>query len=244
MSNNELSPLPTPKQVDIDVGMGLVSQKEKDMVKEYSYIIDAVASILYAKKKMPPTIDYNDLHSIGFDGLLKAIRNFKNEKGVQFKTYANIRVRGEMLDLIRREWRVKSATQHDDFMKQIKERVDQVVNAKIESEPGKVDVKNLLAVATTSYMVSLETVLDAQGDNIEDGGVAVDKSFELKDEYQFLNDLLQCFPKEDVTFIDLFYRQGLKQKEIAKRLNMSESKVSRNHCRILSDLRQKMDANC
>ena len=62
----------------------------------------------------------------------------------------------------------KSSANHDDFMKQIKERVDQVINAKIESDSGKVDVKNLLAIATTSYMVSLETVMDAHGDNVED----------------------------------------------------------------------------
>ena len=158
-------------------------------------------------------MDYNDLHSIGFDGLLKAIRNFKEDK-VQFKTYANIRVRGEILDLIRKEWRLKSSANHDDFMKQIKERVDQVINAKIESDSGKVDVKNLLAIATTSYMVSLETVMDVHGDNVEDKGSSTEKELELGDEYQLLNKLILSCPKEDVNFIDLFYRKGLKQKKL------------------------------
>ena len=148
------------------------------------------------------------------------------------------------MDLIPKEWRLKSSANHDDFMKQIKERVDQVINAKIESDSGKVDVKNLLAIATTSYMVSLETVMDVHGDNVEDKGSSTEKELELGDEYQLLNKLILSCPKEDVNFIDLFYRKGLKQKEIAKQLNTSEASVSRIHCRIIADLKKKLDANC
>ena len=103
--NPEISPAKNPELKEVDItahqaGVDSVSSLEKEKIDEYSYIIDAVASLLFAKKKLPPSIDYNDLHSVGFYGLLKAIRGFKKDMDVQFKTYANIRVRGEMLDLI------------------------------------------------------------------------------------------------------------------------------------------------
>ena len=111
------------KEVEINQSLmagDVVSKKEKEIINEYAYINDAVASVLFSKKKLPPTIDYHDLYSVGFYGLLKAIRSFKKEKNAQFKTYANIRVRGEMLDLIRKEWRAKSSGQHNELLDKIK----------------------------------------------------------------------------------------------------------------------------
>lgn len=217
-----------------------VSNKEKEMINEYGYIIDAVASILYAKKKLPPSIDYHDLHSVGFYGLLKAIRGFKKEKDAQFKTYANIRVRGEMLDLIRKEWRAKSSRQHNELLDKIKDRVAQVIDMSLENEKGKVNVKNLLSVVTTSYMVSLENVMETYGDNVADNAESIGAELELDDEYNTLNKILMDLPKEDVKFIELFYRKGISQKEISIQLNMSEATVSRMHHRIISELKSKI----
>ena len=125
MSNPNKPTENTKKLKEVDINQSFkaidsISNKEKEIINEHAYIIDAVASILYSKKKLPPTIDYHDLHSVGFYGLLKAVRGFKKEKDTQFKTYANIRVRGEMLDLIRKEWRAKSGHQHNELKDKIK----------------------------------------------------------------------------------------------------------------------------
>ena len=217
-----------------------VSTEEKKMIDKYSYIIDAVASTLFSKKKLPPSIDFNDLISIGFYGLLKAIRGFKDDLDVQFKTYANIRIRGEMLDLIRKEWRAKASSQHNDFMNNIKERVAQVIDNGMENGDKPINVKNLLSLATTSYMVSLENVMETYGDNVADKTNTIDVDFELDDEYRTLNKLLVALPKDDLKFIDLFYRKGFSQKEISVELNMSEATVSRLHHRVISELRTKI----
>src|SRR5210317_2186876 len=126
--------------------MGTVSEKEKKIIKEYAYIIDAVASVITAKKKLPPSIDFQDLQSVGFDGLLRAIRGFDEKKEAQFKTYANIRVRGAMLDLIRKEWRAKSSSRHNDFLDQIKERVSQVIDDSLKNGDSPLNAKNLLSI--------------------------------------------------------------------------------------------------
>ena len=218
-----------------------ISDEEKAIMEEYSYVVDAVASGLFSRKKLPPSIDYNDLHSVGFDGLLKAYRRFDKTKNAQFKTYANIRVRGEMLDLIRTEWRARSSNQHQEFVDQIKDRVSQAIEAGLDNESKPVNVKNLLAIATTSYMVSLENVLDSQGDNIPDNQISIDNAYELNEEYHSLNTMIMKLPKEDMKFIDLFYRKGLTQKEIAVQMNTSEATISRHHHRIIMSLKKALD---
>ena len=111
-TNIDINKLSSSDQFSSTDKMSALSQEEKVLVEEYYYVIETVASILVSKKKMPPTVDYNDLLSVGFQGLLKAIRGFKDDKNAQLKTYANIRVRGEMLDFIRKEWRSKASHQH------------------------------------------------------------------------------------------------------------------------------------
>ena len=219
---------------------GVVSEKEKEMINEYAYIIEAVASVITAKKKLPPSIDFKDLQSVGFEGLLRAIRGFDENKEAQFKTYANIRVRGAMLDLIRKEWRAKSSSKHEDFKAQIKERVSQVIDDTLQNTEGPINVKNLLSISTTSYMVSLENVMESYGDNVPDKSTTIDKEFEIDDEYKTLNKIILELPKEDVKFIDLFYRKGLSQKQIAIQLNISEATVSRLHHRVITSLKSKI----
>ena len=221
--------------------MSALSQEEKVLVEEYYYVIETVASILVSKKKMPPTVDYNDLLSVGFQGLLKAIRGFKDDKNAQLKTYANIRVRGEMLDFIRKEWRSKASHQHSKMLDDVKRRVEQVVDNELDNNKGTMSVKNLLSSMTTSYMMSLEAVMDQYGDNVADPSSSVHSSYEVQDEYAFLNNIVLALPKEDRFFIEMFYRKGLSQKDISLKMNVSEATVSRTHSRIIGELRGKLD---
>ena len=220
-----------------------LTEHEKELVDEYYYVIETVASILVSKKKMPPTVDYNDLLSIGFQGLVKAIRGFKSDKDAQLKTYANIRVRGEMLDFIRKEWRSKASHQHTKMIDDVKARVSQVMNNEIDKSSGKISVKNLLSSMTTSYVMSLEAVMDQYGDNVQDQSVSNQKQVEDQDEYDYLNQIVLGLAKDDQNFIDMFYRKGLSQKEISIRLNVSEATVSRSHNRIIGKLKGYLEKN-
>ena len=85
---NQLNQAQAINQVD-----EIISEDEKRAAEEYYYIVETVASIIASRKKLPPSIDYNDLLSAGFDGLIKAMRKFTKDKDTEFKTYANIRVR-------------------------------------------------------------------------------------------------------------------------------------------------------
>jgi RNA polymerase sigma factor (sigma-70 family) len=145
-----------------------------------------------------------------------------------------------MLDLIRKEWRAKSSATHDEFLDKIKARVSQVIDDTLQNGDKPINAKNLLSITTTSYMVSLENVMEAYGDNVPDKSSSIDKTYELNDEYSSLNKLILELPKEDVKFIDLFYRKGLSQKEISVELDLSEATISRMHHKVISNLKNKI----
>ena len=115
--------------------------------------------------------------------------------------------------------------------------VAQVMNNEMDNSTGKVSVKNLLSSMTTSYVMSLEAVMDQYGDNVEDRSLSNQKQVEDQDEYDYLNQIVLGLAKEDQSFIDMFYRKGLSQKEISIRLNVSEATVSRSHNRIIGKLK-------
>ncbi|MGA0241662.1 MAG: sigma-70 family RNA polymerase sigma factor [Candidatus Marinamargulisbacteria bacterium] len=222
------------------VAKDAITDEESAMVNEYFYVVETVASVLFSKKKLPPTVDYNDLLSVGFDGLVKAIRRFNDSKNTQFKTYANIRVRGEMLDFIRKEWRSKASHQHTQMMDDIKSRVGQVLDNELSQSGEAITVTNLMSSLTTSYVMSLEAVMEHHGDNVADKSGAIDSDYELEDEYRSLNTLVGTLVKEERDFIDMFYRKGLSQKAVSIKMNISEATASRLHSRVLCNLKQKL----
>ena len=218
-----------------------ITEKEQQLVEEYHFVIESVAGSIARRQKLPPTLDYNDLLSIGFDGLIKAIRQFDKTSDAQLKTYANIRIRGEMLDHIRKEWKSKSPVKFNSMQEKIKKRVSEVVDGVLQVGDKKDKGTNLLATATTAYMVSLDNVMEVYGDNVMDHTEHVEGAFEISDEREGLNKLLMQFSKEDQRFIDLFYRKEYSQKQIAKDLDISEASVCRLHQRILTDLKCAME---
>ncbi len=217
-----------------------IKDDEKKILEEHHYIIEAVASTIFSKKKLPPTVDYNDLVSVGVIGLLKAIRGFEEGRQAQFKTYANIRIKGEMLDLIRKEWSSKSPVKFNDFKEKIKNRVAQVVDNHIENQSNMVNPVDLLSVATTSYVLSLDSELSFFDNNIADESERLEDDFQEKAFFSEISEVLSDLAKDERVLIDLFYRKGFSQKEISMQLNQSESTISRMHNRLLSELKGRL----
>ena len=99
-----------------------------------------------------------------------------------------------MLDFIRKEWRTKANHQHNDMMSEIQNRVSQVLENQLNEKSS---VTNLLSSLTTSYVVSLESVMDKYGDNVMDTNSSIEGKFLIDDEYSSLNKLIKSLVKED-----------------------------------------------
>lgn len=80
----------------------ILKQREKEKrILAHAYLVDQVAQRV--KSRIPDHIEYDELRSVGFIGLMEAIERYDDDKNVPFRVYAEIRVNGAMLDFLRKE---------------------------------------------------------------------------------------------------------------------------------------------
>ncbi len=227
-----------------------VEVREK-LIIEYAPLVKIIAGKL--SMYLGYNVEYDDLVSYGIFGLIDAIDKFDYDKGIKFETYASLRIRGSILDQIRKmDWLPRS-------LRQKQKKIDAAF-AKLEAELGRVATDGELAKeleisieefytwesqAKVSRLMSLEDYVeqgadistDAQGQKRFDGPEEVVESKEIK---KLLEESLQVLTEREKKVILLYYYEELTLKEISMVLEVSESRISQLHTRALQKLRQKL----
>lgn len=212
-------------------------------VEEHMPIIEAMAANLIGTGKTPPGIDFDDLVSWGTEGLLKAHSRYDDSKGTTFKTYAYYRIRGEMFDRIRNEWRYRNPTDYDAYKQEVREKIADL------AEDALNDVENnysqqqyeegIQRIASTSGVVCLMSLDNIEVASTSDGLKNPEVEF-IDEKQDALWDQIGELDEVEQNIIKLFYVEGLKQKVIAEKLNMSRSSVCRLHMKILEKLKRNL----
>ncbi|MBT5954338.1 sigma-70 family RNA polymerase sigma factor [bacterium] len=207
-------------------------------------LVESIASNIIGGGKVPPVISFEDLVSWGVEGLIKAYRNFKSNKGSQFNTYAYYRIRGEMLDRIRTEWQYRNPAEYSSYRKKLQERIADFVEEYSENDGSVVperEVRDLIANAGISYLISMDNidvVSDQQGlMNPEDEYIEEETNKEVD---SVLTEEIDELEEDEQRIVRLFYVKGLKQKEIAEHMKYSKSKVCRIHMKVLDKLKRRL----
>lgn len=223
-----------------------IEEIPEDKKAEYVNLIKTIAAGIFSAGNLPSGMEFNDLVSYGWEGLMKAWKNYNNEKGAIFRTYATYRIRGEILDNIRKEWKVKNPGYSKKVDKEkIKERIMELARDMSEDTEGNVDEDNVLYQALNNsaiiYLLSLENI-----ENIstvlqrEDIGTEIIGRMERSNERISLHDSIQKLSTEERQLVNLCYYENKNQREIAKIMQMSKSKVSRLHMKILEKLKRNL----
>ena len=218
-----------------------VAKVPKELIEENMDIIEATAAKVTKEKKLPPGIEFNDLVSWGIEGLVKAKQKYEDEKGVQFSTYAYFRIRGEILDRIRSEWRYRYPKGYQSSKEKLKGQIAEYADSFIDDHEGSVKsakelAKELIENTSMSYLLQLD---NQDVESVSEGLVNPEIEFIDQDTSEFWKEIDRLDPLEK-KFVDLFYRQGYKQKEIAKMENLSSSKICRMHTKILKKLKVRL----
>ena len=215
--------------------------------EEHIGLIQAIASNTISAGKTPPGIEFEDLVSWGIEGLIKAKQRYEEGRGSTFKTYAYYRIRGEMFDRIRKEWKYLNPGDFQKHRQKIRERIADLAEAAMEEmeATGKTtqdyerQMVNLVASSGVSSMLSMDF------DNIQ---VESKSSGTLNPEKELIDsahpELIQAIRRmseQEQRLVELFYFQDLKQNQIAKLLNVSKSTVSRMHMSILQKLKGELE---
>jgi RNA polymerase sigma factor for flagellar operon FliA len=180
--------------------------------------------------ELPPGIDEDNLESAGVLGLVEAAQHFDPERGVQFKTYAYTRIRGAVLDELRRNC---------PLPQQILQQVARVRRAYDELPPpvtthalaaatglSEEEVADCLAAIRLTRLLSWEDYAQPLGTRLDDGG-RPDRLAEKAEQKQLLVEALAALDERERMIVTLYYLEDLRQKEIGEVLRLSESRVSR-----------------
>jgi RNA polymerase sigma factor for flagellar operon FliA len=199
-----------------------------------------------------------NLPSSGILGLVKAVETFEPQRGFKFETYAGHKVRGAILDELRAlDWVPRSVRQ--------KSRDLQKVYAKLENEFGRMpyddevckelgvsmkEYEDILTEVTPATIVSLEEAMpDREADSkelriidtIEDpGGSNPLKELGFTETKNILKDAIAALPEKEKLVIALYHYEELTLKEIGVVLDISESRVSQIHSKVVLRLRAKL----
>lgn len=223
----------------------------EQIILEYASLVKVVAGRL--SMYLGYNVEYDDLVGYGIFGLIDAIDKFDAAKDVKFETYASLRIRGSILDQIRKmDWIPRTVRQKqkklDEAIRQIEMRTGKnASDEEIAREIGISDdeLLNWQSQLKVTNVVSLneyveqgsEPVMDARNNSHFAQPEEKIQENELK---KVLKDTLKLLTEKERKVIELYYYEELTLKEISKVLEVSESRVSQLHTKALLKMRKKM----
>jgi RNA polymerase sigma factor for flagellar operon FliA len=219
-----------------------LATKHMPMVKKLAY---------YMLAHLPRTVQLDDLIQAGMLGLLEAARHFDPSKGAQFETYANIRIRGYILDEVRKnDWVPRSVYRHARMIAQAAKAVENRL-----SRPAKdSEIADELHVTLQEYHQLQKDSFSTQLYSLEDLGLTEDvitselglETTEPDDHAEHddlmlqLSKMIQSLPHNEKLVLSLYYEHDLNLKEIGEVLGVSESRVSQIHTQATGHLKSHM----
>jgi RNA polymerase sigma factor FliA len=230
------------------------SEREK-YVTDYAPLIKTVAGRL--AMRLPSHVDQNDLLSAGIMGLLDAIEKFDPEKGVAFKSYAEFRIRGAMLDELRTmDWVPRSVRKNTKKLEKAYQAVERrtmqpASDEEVAEELGvDMDVFYRLLEETKGISVFSEEDLGElmshkqvdtlwhiyQGSMMTDPVAALD----LMEVKAVVAKAIDALPQNERIVVTLYYYEELTMKEIGEVIGYTESRISQLHTKAVFRLRHRV----
>jgi len=224
---------------------------QHQLIERHAPLVKRIAYHLLAR--LPANVQVDDLIQAGMIGLLEAGKKYDSSKGASFETYAGIRIRGAMLDEVRKgDWVPRSVHRNtrmvSEAIRAIEARVgrdakDQEVAAELKLSLE--DYYGILSDTLGSRMFSFDDLLEdgEQGGLREDASTAhFEPSRDLEDErfQAALADAIANLPERERLVLALYYDEELNLKEIGEVLGVSESRVSQLHSQCAARLRARL----
>ena len=223
---------------------------KNEILLNYGYLVKWIV-----RRMMPKYNNYNeydDLVSCGMLGLIDAVEKFELKHEVKFETYAVSRIRGEILDYMRgQDWASPS----------LRKKISAITNAYevFESRnPGRpadkevadslgMPVEQVQKILTQTHMFNLVNFEDALNSGNPDSEIASkdentpEKELLDKEKKELLTQAIDALPDKERLVITLYYYEGLLLKEIADILQVTESRVSQIHSKVLAKMKTKLE---
>lgn len=214
-----------------------------DHLSKVKFIADRIAV------KLPPSVEKDDLYGAGVIGLIDAVERFDSSKGVAFTTFAEMRIRGAILDSLRElDWASRSVRRRIREVQTAYARIEQKMGRPAEAEEVAeslgISLDELHQVLQENQGLKLNN-LDEQEestglsllDTISDDGASPAEEFESVERRRLLAEAIELLPEKEKQVIALYYVEELNMKEIGAVLDVTESRVSQLRTQAIIRLR-------
>lgn len=230
------------------------SKIKEQLIIEYAQVVKYVAGRL--SMYLGSNVEFDDLVGYGVFGLIDAIDKFDLEKGIKFETYASLRIRGAILDNIRKmDWIPRSVRKKQKSIEAAHQKLESEFDRYVEDE----DMAAELGITVTDYhkwqeqtsalmLTSLEDHVDKGGESKMEhiGRSRFDQpeaSVEKKELKEMLIKAIESLTEKEKKVITLYYYEELTLKEISHIMGVSESRISQLHTKALGKMRLTLGNN-
>ena len=219
--------------------------EQESVVRHYAPKIRFLA--LRLKAKLPRSVELGELISSGTLGLMEALGKFRPQLGIRFETYAESRIRGAMLDELRRlDWFPRSLRQRvrvlDEAMRKVEhEHGRQATEQELQDITGLAlrDVRQGLEALQNQLWLSLDSMQDTlAGDGHEPGGEPY-RNTAFRELVERVAPLIERLTPREKLVLSLYYTDELNMRETAEVMGITEGRVSQLHSQALSRLRKE-----
>lgn len=226
-----------------------VKSPDDQLVVDHIDLVKRIAHHLLAR--LPSTVDLDDLVQAGLIGLIEASGNYDASKGASFETYAGIRIRGSMLDEVRKlDWTPRSVHQkHRHVSQAIHSLEGRLGRSPVEREIAEEleisidEYHRILADSSSCRLFSIEQPSESYDTRIdvpEASTAEPDQRLSGDDLRTAVAQAVLDLPEREQLVLSLYYHRELNLKEIGAVLSVSESRVSQIHGQALHRLRARM----
>lgn len=221
------------------------------LIIEYAPLIKYVAGRLHTY--LGNNVEYEDLIGYGVFGLIDAIEKFDLTKGVKFETYASLRIRGSILDQIRKmDWVPRSLRQKQKNVTKVYRELETELGRPVTDQEmaDKLKIKvsefqELLKEINIASLISLEDYMDQNYEMHlapyqETNQNKPEEYIEREELKKIVGQSIDALPEREKQIITFYYFEEMTLKEISYILGVSESRVSQLHTKALMRLKSKL----
>ncbi|MBC8062249.1 MAG: FliA/WhiG family RNA polymerase sigma factor [Clostridiaceae bacterium] len=229
------------------------SEVKGEVLKKFIPLVKYIASrVIIGKSRY---IEYEDLISYGMIGLIDAFNKFDSSKGMKFSSYASIRIKGAMIDELRKNSPISKGAM--DKLNRYNLAIEEL-QKRFLKEPSTEEIASSLGISISEVgeiegyinyisVMSLENLIYTEDDDMPLIGSVEDKmspspekSLEEKEQLEYLAKALDMINEKDKTVLTLYYYEGLTLKQIGLILEVSESRICQLHSRAIMHLKKEL----
>ncbi|MDX1695237.1 MAG: RNA polymerase sigma factor FliA [Ketobacteraceae bacterium] len=228
------------------------SRSLNELIEQHADLVKRIAHHMMGR--MPASVSVEDLIQAGMIGLIDASKKFDHSKGASFETYAGIRIRGAMIDELRKgEWAPRSVHRNSraiqDAIRPVETRTGRDAQDRDVAEELGIELDDYYAMLQDSMATRLFSIdeMVAPDEQIDTSATDLDlenpyEGMQKEALRQQLALAITQLPEREQLVLSLYYDEELNLKEIGEVLGVSESRVSQLHSQAAQRLRSRLKA--